>query len=140
MKTLLQSKRFWLLTALFFGLLVGVNGLYFFTAGNETHGRVLGQSNGTPAGDSLAKDIYPGAAASFPAYQTVANDMIVFAAHKSPRREEIPGLAVTTTVYLPLVFNINAIIPWLSQPSNTSAALKDISCPSPTICFAVGDG
>jgi hypothetical protein len=140
MKTLLRFKRFWLLAGLFFGLLVSVNGLFFFTTDNETEGLKLGQRHKPPTGASLAKDIYPGGAASLPAYQTVANDMLVFAAYNSSRGETIPGLAVTTTIYLPLVFNINAIVPWISQPSNTGAGLKDISCPSPTLCFVVGDG
>ena len=52
-KTILQSKRFWLLAGLFFGLLAGVNGSFFFTADKGAYGLELGQSHELPAGVSL---------------------------------------------------------------------------------------
>src|SRR2546426_10197164 len=51
----------------------GVTGTLFFTTNDGTHGLELWKGDGTGAGTTLVKDVYPGAASSGPICLTNVN-------------------------------------------------------------------
>lgn len=98
------------------------NGLYFFTASDDTNGDELWVTDGTQAGTQMVKDIFPGSEGSAPANLAVANGLVYFAATTSDQGTELwvsDGTEAGTNIVLDLFegtgnANPNTITPFLN--------------------------
>ena len=70
-------------------MLTNVNGTLFFNAGDSAHGNELWESNGTPAGTVLVRDIAPGATGSGPSNLVNLNGLLLFAANDNIHGPEL---------------------------------------------------
>ena len=57
-----------------------MNGALFFEANDGTHGYELWETDGTPTGTKLVKDIQPGAGSSTPSNLAVVGNTLFFSA------------------------------------------------------------
>jgi len=58
--------------------LTAVNGMLYFTAVDNIHGRELWKSDGSESGTEIVKDISTGTSSSYPAHLTNVNDLLYF--------------------------------------------------------------
>lgn len=70
---------------------VAFNGKLIFVANEPSYGQELWQSDGTPAGTVLLKDVYPGAVSSFASYFEVINGRLFFYANDGIHGYELWG-------------------------------------------------
>jgi ELWxxDGT repeat protein len=83
------------------GDLTNVNGTLFFAAQDGTHGFELWKSDGTTAGTTFVKDIFPGSIGSYPRYLTNVNGTLCLATWDSTYRFKLwksDGTATGTTL------------------------------------------
>jgi ELWxxDGT repeat protein len=65
------------------------DGILFFNANDGSHGYELWRSDGTEAGTTLVKDIYPAGNHSYPGDLTVVNGVLFFSADNGTNGEEL---------------------------------------------------
>jgi len=139
---------------------VVMNGKMFFAGGDTTNGYELWTSDGTTAGTTLVKDIYPGKISGNPTHFTVVNNKLFFVAENSATGREVwisdgtaagtqllkdifPGIsgsqpqnfyAVGSLLYFQAIDPVNAAELWATDGTTSGTYLvKDIN---PTVSSA----
>jgi ELWxxDGT repeat protein len=112
------------------GNLTNVNGTLFFAARDGTHWFELWKSDGTAAGTTLVKDIFPGSVGSYPRYLTNVNGTLFFAAWDSTFRFKLwtsDGTAAGTTLVKDIdpsnLTNVNGTLFFAAQDGTHGAEL-----------------
>src|SRR5262249_51406078 len=94
-----------------------VNGTLFFTAQDGANGWELWKTDGTAAGTTLIKDIYPGGYSSFPSNLTNVNGTLFFTADGGINREGLwrsdapaAGTVLVSSAYTITLINVNGTL------------------------------
>lgn len=95
----------------------------FFIASNTTHGLELWKSGGTPSSTAQLKDIWPGAASSYPQYLTSLNGTLFFTADDGTHGRELwksNGTAAGTVMVRDFLEGKTDGVPWALHPLGQS--------------------
>lgn len=120
-----------------------MNGLYYFVADDNVHGRELWQSDGTAAGTVMVKDINPGSESSNPNHFEVIDNTLYFSAddgehgiepwvlsHNTFARDDDVVVTVSHPLTIPILENDNYFDPdqimfvEITEPQHGVAALN----------------